>query len=206
MASVPDDAGAAAGARRDEGHRLLARMRDGDESAFATLYAAYYRPLLRFLVDLLGTAEAAENIVEDVFVALWEQRASLEIRHAVSTYLFAAARNRALNVLRHERVARRWREAEAHALRDDQRAPLIAPDEGLDADRVRAAVRRAVDGLPPQRRAVLMLRWEHGMSYAEIAAVVGSSVVAVERQLSRTLKALRLALPAWLTAEDRPIP
>jgi RNA polymerase sigma-70 factor (ECF subfamily) len=155
---------------------------------------------------MLGSPDTAEGLVEDVFVVLWRQRETLEVRNAVTTYLFSVARNRALNVLRHERVERRWRETEGAALRDEPSTPFAAPDDALDAEQVRAAVRRAIDGLSPQRRQVLLLRWEQGLSYAEIAEVVGSSVVAVERQLSRTLKALRLALPAWLTADDRPTP
>ncbi len=194
-------------ARQRQEHAWLAEIRTGDAHAFEALYRSYYRPLLRFVLPYLDSPSIAEEVIEDVFVHLWEHRSTVRIQHSVNTYLFAAARNRALNVARRARVERRWLAREA-AVPASGGGILTATqgddDRILDAERVRAAVRFAIDALPEARRRVLQLRWQQGMSYAEIAAVVGSSVVAVERQLSRTLKALRLALPEWLTDEDRP--
>jgi RNA polymerase sigma-70 factor (ECF subfamily) len=166
------------------------------------LYRAYYRPLLLFVLPLVGAAAVAEEIVEDVFVHVWEHRTSLDVRHSVNTYLFTAVRNRALNVARRERVEQRWRESVVDTREVVSRQSHESPEAVVDAERVRVLVQAAVETLSEQRKLVLTLRWQHGMSYAEIAEVVGSSVVAVERQLSRTLKALRLALPEWLSADD----
>lgn len=204
--AVIDDSSALDRGRRAHERALLARVREGDEAAFEALYRAYYRPLLRFAFPLTGSAAAAEEVVADVFVHLWERRTTLQVQHAVNTYLFTATRNRALNLLRHERVERRWRERMGGVDEEESiDAPAIpTPDAAIDEERIRDAVQRAIATLPEQRRLVVTLRWEQGMSYAEIAEVVGSSVVAVERQLSRALKALRVALPEWLSAEDLP--
>jgi RNA polymerase sigma-70 factor (ECF subfamily) len=190
--------------RRQHEHALIARMRGGDETAFEELYRSYYRPLLQFVSPLVSSLAIAEEVVEDVFIQLWENRESIRIQHSVNTYLFTAVRNRAFNVARREQVERRWHESAAVAPSDLNRNPsgLQADDERIDSERIQSVVRAAIEALPEQRRRVLQLRWQQGMSYAEIAEVVGSSVVAVERQLSRTLKALRMALPEWLSSED----
>jgi RNA polymerase sigma-70 factor (ECF subfamily) len=143
----------------------------------------------------------AEEIVADISVELWQERHTLRVEHAMAAYLYATARNRARNAVRHERVERRWRETAAPSVTTHSHV-TTETERALDAPRIRAIVQRAVESLPPQRRMVLHLRWGRGMSYAEIARIMGSSVVAVERQLGRTLKALRLALPAWLGTED----
>lgn len=184
-------------------HAWLARMRDDDEAAFEALYRAYYRVLMAIVLPVVPSGAIAEEIVEDIFVELWQQRRTLRVTHAVSAYLYGAARNRALNALRRDRVERRWHAAAAQDAKHLQGGTEsdVALGALLDAPRIQDAVRHAVSTLSPRRQLVLHLRWERGMSYAEIAACVGSSVVAVERQLSRTLKALRVALPEWLGPE-----
>lgn len=203
---MPSDVSSAKTVRRAREQKWLTDIRSGDETAFELLYRSYYRPLVLFVLPLLESSAIAEEVVEDVFVHLWEHRTAVDIQCSVNTYLFAAARNRALNVARRGRVERRWREQEAQTplLEEWGRIHSQPGDVALDIERVQHAVRNAIETLPEQRRRVLQLRWAQGMSYAEIAEVIGSSVVAVERQLSRTLKALRMALPEWLTADDLP--
>src|SRR4029077_15923290 len=110
-------------------------------------------------------------------------------------YLHAAVRNKALNRLRHAVVEQR---AAAGMLS----APIDEPtvESGLDGaagEEERAArLARAIAQLPPRRREVLMLRWQRGLSYQEIAAVTGTTVKAVELQLYRTLRALRRLVAA----------
>lgn len=203
---MPDDVSSAKAMRRVREQGWLKDIQSGNETSFELLYRAYFRPLVLFVLPLVESPAIAEEVVEDVFVHLWEHRTSIDIQCAVNTYIFSAARNRALNVARRMRVEQRWRDQQAQvslAVEWDH-VHSQTGDIALDIERVQHAVRNAIETLPEQRRRVLHLRWAQGMSYAEIAEVIGSSVVAVERQLSRTLKALRVILPEWLTADDRP--
>ncbi len=183
--------------RREQEHALLARIREGDAAAFEALYRAYYRPLLTFILPLTQSGAIAEEIIEDVFTEIWKRRESLVIQHGVNTYIFTAVRNRALSAIRRQQVEERFLTVEA-----SEPAQTVAPDTAsIDREQIQRLVRDAIESLSPKRRTVLMLRWDQEMSYAEIAEVMGSSVAAVERQLSRTLKALKLALPQWLRDE-----
>ena len=109
---------------------------------------------------------------------------------SVRAYLFAAVRNRALNLRKRQAVERDWEEDEAITdVRDLHQSPEQA-DEALDRADLRARLDAALDGLPERCRLVMHLRWREQMRHAEIAAVMGISV-SVEIQLSRGLQAIR---------------
>jgi len=171
------------------------RVRLGDESAFESLFEAYYPPLCDFVHSYLRSAESAEEVVQTVFLRIWEQRATWEPTTGVRAYLFAACRNQALGILKHERVVVRTATRatrEELALGMGRGAP--APDAELHAAELAKALRAAVHALPERRRMVVVLRWQHQMSYAEIASVLGISVKTVEVQMGRALASLRKQL------------
>ncbi len=181
---------------------LVARIRAGDERAFETVFRAVYDELCAFADRYVRAPDVAEELVEDVFFGLWERRATWEMPQGsdrgsgLRRYLFAAVRNRALNVKRHGQVEVRRRVDLARELEGLLAAASAA--ERLEAEGVAMQVRRAVAALGPARQRVLALRWGEGRSYAEIAREMGSSVRAVEVQLARALRALRRALPDLL--------
>ena len=175
-------------------------LRAGDERAFEALFRAHYDPLCRFVREYVRAPEVAEDVVQGLFVRLWRDHRKHEIRGSVRAYLYVAARNAALNHIRHERLAhllsRRWQAAPVDA-------PLPAaprtPEEELASGEASAAVRAAIDDLPERARLAATLRWEHQLSYAEIADVMGISVKGVENQLGRIMKSLRASLAAYPT-------
>jgi len=167
----------------------VARMRAGDAAAFNTLYHRYVERLYVFAFSYVRDGDVAEEVVQDVLCAMWERRAAWAPVGTLRAYLFSAVRNRALDVLRRQRDRQRLLEAE----RDDDRLAATISNDAESSD-LTAYVQRAIAALPESRRRVLLLRWTDGLSYAEIAQVVGSSVKAVENQLNRTLKQLRTLL------------
>ena len=173
----------------------VGRIRLGDEGAFESLFQAYYAPLCDFVQSFVHSPDLAEELVQTVFVRIWEHRHTWEPRAGVRAYLFAACRNQALGVLKHERVVAR---VVQHASREG--IPLgiavthVGPDDELHASELADALREAVDRLPERRRHVVILRWQHQMSYAEIAQVLGISVKTVEVQLGRAFAFFRAQL------------
>ena len=173
----------------------VARVRLGDDNAFESLFEAYYPSLCDFAQSYLHSAESAEEVVQTVFLRIWEQRATWEPTTGVRAYLFAACRNQALGILKHERVVVR---TAARATHEDLAlgvgSPTPAPDAELHAAELATAVREAVHALPERRRMVVVLRWQHQMSHTEIANVLGISVKTVEVQMGRALASLRKQL------------
>jgi RNA polymerase sigma-70 factor, ECF subfamily len=172
---------------------LVDLIRAGDASAFEALFRAFHAPLCAFAYEYVGTREVAEEIVQEVFLFVWERRATWEVRDSVKNYLFTAVRNAAVSWLRHERVVRR-RVAETVDLFT---RPVPRADRELTSAELLAAVRRAVERLPERCRLIFTLHREQGLTYAEIAAILDLAPKTVEVQMGRALKALRKALAAY---------
>lgn len=181
----------------------LERIRAGDETAFEGLFKAYYRPLCDFVYHYVRSRASAEDLVQNVFLRLWQKRESWEPATGMRAYLFAASRNQALDHLRHRRVVERAGApggpagglAAAEAL-----SQPVSADEAACISELADAVRRAVEELPERRRSVVILRWEHHLSNLEIARALGISVKGVEAHMRRALAALRQRLAAFRLA------
>jgi len=178
--------------------RLLERVRAGDQEAFSAVFTAHYADLHRFTVYLVRATEVAEELVQEVFLWVWQQRSTWRPEGGVRAYLFTACRNRALDYLKHLRRADRIvgqikREGLAAGLGRMERTP----DTAAEADELAAAMRQAVAELPERRRLVVVLRWQHQMSHAEIGQVMGISEKGVETQFARAMIALRHTLAKY---------
>lgn len=155
-----------------------------DTAEIEGLFREHYRALCGFATGYLRDVAQAEDLVQDVFAKLWEERGKLQIRTAPKAYLFNAVRNRALNVL-----AKRGKILPLHEGMMDA-AVDGRPGEAELAERS-ARVLAAIEGLPEQRRQIfLMCRYE-GLKYREVAERMGLSVKTVENQMGRALKTLR---------------
>lgn len=162
------------------------RIRSGDVAAYETLFRAVAPGLSAFLSRYIGSVAGADDLIQDLFLAVWTRRATLEVRGSLRTYLFIAARNRALNYLKHERVEDRFR------------AALLERSDALDASAPSESefltaleLQRAIDALPPRCRLIFTLSRQDDLSYGQIAARLGISVKTVEVQMGRALKRLR---------------
>ena len=164
---------------------LLARLRAGDRAAFEQIFRQHFDGLAGFAYRLTRSRAIAEELVQDLFLEIWMRRDRLVITESVRTYLFRAARNRAFNHLRRNKLERLWR----------LRQPPTPDAEGVEdehsTDELAAAIRAAIASLPDRCREIFLLSRDQNMTYAEIAKVLGISIKTVETQMGRALKALR---------------
>jgi RNA polymerase sigma-70 factor, ECF subfamily len=171
---------------------VVARIRSGDEHAFEQLFRAYYSSLCDFAARYAKDDALAEELVQDLFADLWARRRDWQVRDSVRAYLFAAVRNRALNLRKRQAMESDWEQDEASA---DIRTLHPTTPEPADAAVERADIRARLDvamaALPERCRLVMHLRWREQMRHAEIAAVMGISVKGVENQLARGLASIR---------------
>jgi RNA polymerase sigma-70 factor (ECF subfamily) len=176
---------------------LAQRLRTGSIGAFEQLFRELHAPLCEVVDGYVRSQAIAEEIVQDLMFAVWVKRETI-VADSLRSYLFAAARNRALHHLRHQSIRHRFAQL-AGAIRDvagvAEAAPL--PDADADASERRVALRRAVDQLPPRTRLAIVLQWEHHMSHAEIAIAMGISQKGVEKLLALAKSKLRVSLDAY---------
>ena len=177
---------------------LVQRVRRGDEAAFEAMFLAYYEPLCRFVAGYVSAPDVAEEVVQGVFVRIWENRATWLVRNGLKPYLFQAARNGALNQIAHEKVKRSFAE---RVTRWGSRPGAGQADPGPEATQegrdFAAAVAGSVAQLPHHYRDVLLLRARHQMTHAEIARVLDLPVKTVETRARRGLQILRRMLPQF---------
>ena len=200
--SSPSRAAVARAAPQDDA-ALVARVRVGEEAACEALYLEHHERLWKFAYGYVRSRDVAEEIVQDVFLALWRGRREWEVRTSARTWLYAAVRNQALNHLRHERVvARLAAPADGKAGPRDPCADADRPRPiamgGPPADAQRAVeeqeldetVARAIAALPERRRVAMTLRWKHDLSAAEIARVLATTPESVRVLLTRARRDL----------------
>lgn len=160
------------------------------ESAFRTYYVGLCEYVLRFV----GSGGVAEDLVDDLFLSLWDLRDRRAGRDLTPSYLFVAARNRALKYLRHRRVASTWVERAAR-----EEVPTASSPEDLYLRRELAdAVTRAIAALPTRCREIFVLRRRKHLSYNEIAARAGVSLGTVKSQMWRATVRLKETLAPYL--------
>src|SRR6185436_4165874 len=122
---------------------VVARVRTGDVRAFESLFRAYYGPLCSFAHRYTGERALAEELVQDLFAELWAKRGTWDVRGNARSYLFAAARNRALNLRKRQAVERDWEREESVAdLRELPHTPAQA-DQALEASDLRDRLQTA---------------------------------------------------------------
>lgn len=184
---------------QDEDSNLVPRVRRGDEAAFRSLYLAHHDELWRFAYTYVRSRDVAEELVQDVFLAVWGTRATWEVNTRVRAWLFASVRHLALNHLRHERVVARTIGAagnttfgasgHARGVADlgavAMGAPPLDQQLALEAEELDEAVGHAIAGLSERRRIAMTLRWKNDMSSLEIARVLGTTPEAVRTLLTR---------------------
>jgi RNA polymerase sigma-70 factor (ECF subfamily) len=174
---------------------LVVRMWQGDEQAFHRLFVRYARPLCDVAFSYVHIRDVAQELVQDVFCRVWEQRERLAMPDNVRAYLYATIRHRALDYIRHQRVVRHvtempFEEGEYPGL-GEQSAGV---DERLVDQERYDLLLRAIAELPERQRRVFELRWYHHLSYAEIADVLGITVKGVESLRARAIEALQKKL------------
>lgn len=173
---------------------LLDRLSQGDQDAFDIIFRGHYARLVGLADGILRERAPAEEIAQEVMLELWRRRESLVVDTSLTAYLFRATRNRALNYIRHQRVARRGNPMAV----PETTSPATAHAEVVQAE-IDAAVQRALEHLPARCREVFELSRVHGLKYAEIAATLEISIKTVEAQMGKALRIMREQLTDWLT-------
>lgn len=165
---------------------------------FEQIYKQYYPKMFAFAKNYIPANEDAENIVQDVFLSLWERKQEIVISYTLVTYLFTLVKNRCLNFLRHKLIEEEFNSQMKEELRFKLDA-LESMDYSYHSEKeLQEVIRRALDSLPERCREVFIKSRIEGLKYKEISDELGISVNTVENQMVTALKKLRVALKDYL--------
>ncbi len=183
-----------AAATTDDDSRLMARVHAGDETALGELMGRWERPVKAVIGRIVLNTRDADELAQETFVRLWEQRSRFRDDAPFRPWIFAIAVNLARNRLRW------WRRRPEVALEEWTEMPGSTGDGADQAERIERAqaVQAAIASLPPDLREALVLAEYENLSHAEIAAIAGTTAKAIESRLARARARLRSSLAAWL--------
>ena len=166
-----------------------------DNKSFREIYNAYFEPVCRFLNYYTRNETLIEEVVQEVFVRLWEERETLEIQY-IKTYLYNAARNKILNELRDERNRNSLLEQWAKRELENQEA-----EDCVDMNEFVQLLQATVETLPPTCKEIFIMSREKNLSYKEIASERNISIKTVEAQMGIALKRIRVKMSDYYTRE-----
>ena len=170
---------------------LLEALREGDQAAFRQLFEQYYPGLVSGLRRFVADDQQCKDIVQEVFVELWNKRAQLQIHSNLGAYLRKASVNRALNYLKQE---------QRYVTEDMEHLPEIADTqaeammEQTELEVKEQALAAAIAGLPEKCRQVFTLSRFEQLSHKQIAEALGISTKTIENQITKAMRLLREAL------------
>ncbi len=174
---------------------LLALCKAGDEMGFSEIYDRYWAVLYRHAYKLLKEKIAAQDVVQEVFVNLWDKISDLELQSSLSSYLYAVVRNRILNVIQKEKIHERYITSFGHFM---DRSEAVT-DHRIREQMLKEKIEQEVAHLPTRMRHVFELSRTQHLSYKEIARELNLSDKTVKKQVSNAIKILRLKLSGFIS-------
>lgn len=158
-----------------------------EEKNYNELFHKFYEPVTKFIYYKCGDLQQAEDIVQNVFVKLWQLCATINFSKAKS-YIYTACNNSFLNEVAHQKVILK------HQKTVSENTNYESPDFLIEIDEFREKLKIAISSLAVKEREVFLLSRVENKTYKEIAEITGLTVKAIERRMSKALKELRAQL------------
>lgn len=173
---------------------IVERLRSGDRTAFDLLFHFYYPGLVIYATQFAVDKLQAEDIVQNLFVRLWEKRQRVQLVDSLKNYFFTSVRNSCLNTLKHQQVEGKYI---AQLYEMSEKDLLYQPNLYI-ASELQEIIRKAMDELPERCREVFILSRIEQLKNDEIAEKLELSKRTVETHISHALKILRVKLKDYL--------
>ncbi|MFO7657359.1 MAG: RNA polymerase sigma-70 factor [Bacteroidales bacterium] len=170
------------------------RLKSGDENAFDYLFNFYYRGLIVFANKYLANNHHAEEIVQGVFLKIWQDRRFIEINNSFKSYIFQSVKNKCLDILKHRKVQDEYSQ---RMLADIEKSKDETWETYVESE-LYALLIQSIENLPSECKKIFHFSRIKYLNNKEIAAKLGISVKTVENQITKALKILRVELKEYL--------
>ncbi len=180
-------------------NEILQLLNKHQEAAFEVVFKLYYPRLVYFAKEFVPDSEA-KNLVQDAFISMWDKKPQFINESQLQSYLYTNVKNNCLMYLRHEKVKKKYR---SEAVLQKQNQIYTEALSGLDTSTVtfqeiETIIEKTLLELPERCREVFILSRMEGKKNKEVAEVLDISVKAVEAQITKALKTLRISLKDYL--------
>ncbi|MGJ5641487.1 RNA polymerase sigma factor [Formosa sp. S-31] len=173
---------------RDYDLNILKKLKGGDASGYKELFDLYYMPLCIYALKFCDSYDAAEDIVQELFVKFWDDKIYLKLDTAISPYLFRAVKNNSLQLIqKYKKIYFEELEAQVESLIEEDQ-------EDLSIEESRQKLLQQIETLPDKSKEVFKAIVFDNLKYKEVAEQLDISVNTVKTHYSRALKKLRESL------------
>jgi RNA polymerase sigma-70 factor (ECF subfamily) len=169
-----------------EERRLIELLREGEPLSFEILFQKYYVRFYNFVYNLTKDSQAAEDIVQNVFMKIWINRRNLRPEQSIHNYIYVLSKHEVFN---HIRDRKAYVQVEKLMMNDHPND--VSSDQIFNLKELDERIRKAIASMPEQRRKVFLLSRYRGMSHKTIADLLGLSVKTVDRHINMALNDLK---------------
>jgi RNA polymerase sigma-70 factor (ECF subfamily) len=173
--------------------QLMQEIKADNMFAFDVLYKKYSRRLYKFGFSIIKSKEETENLIQDVFLCLWENRHKVEKDSSVKSYVFTIAYNSAISIIRKKAKESQFIEY-IKTIQEINEEPVNVK---LEYDELTNKLDDIIQTLPPRQKEVYLLHRVEGLKYSEIAEQLNISENTIENHMSRALKTIRAKLGSY---------
>lgn len=173
-------------------NELFSLLSKDDYSAYTEIYDRYAPLLYMHAYKRLKNREEAKDIIQELFITIWERRSEIELKSSLSAYLYTSIRNRVLKVISHKQVESSYIISLQHSIEKGYASTdyLVREKELIDI------IEKEINALPSKMRLVFNLSRKSHLSHKEIAEKLDLSESTVKKQVNNALKVLRVKLQA----------
>ena len=169
---------------------LIALLKKDDLDAFTAIHNRYYGVLYSHIYRRLGDRDEVKDLLQELFTCVWNKRNALSPEINLQAYLYTAARNRVLNIFKHQKIKNDYISSFQKFAYDGD----PTPDETFRLKELITLINAEVSALPPQMRLIFEMSRNANLSHNEIAEQLNLSPLTVKKQVNNSLRILRLKL------------
>ncbi|MDP2414713.1 RNA polymerase sigma factor [Daejeonella sp.] len=173
---------------------LLGLLRSGNEKAFAEIYERYWGLMFHHVLKMTGDKDETKDLVQELFTNLWLNVEQIEPETNIAAYLYVSARNKVINLIRHDKVKNNYLSSLSNFANHHQNSIL----EQLSAKDLSIAIEREIQNLPSKMREIFELSRKKIRTHKEIAEELQISDKTVKKQINNAIKILRLRLNIFI--------
>ena len=173
---------------------IIGAIREGNERIFEEIFRKYYQSLCNYANSILKEMDEAEEVVQNLFLSIWEKRSDLEISISLKSYLYRAVHNHCLNRIKHLKVREEYQQYAVNFYD----ASYESVGQTVIKNELETKIEEAIKKLPEQCRLIFRMSRFEELKYHEIAEQLELSPKTVENQIGKALKILRVELAEYL--------
>jgi RNA polymerase sigma-70 factor (family 1) len=173
---------------------IVGAIKQGNERIFEETFRKYYQSLCNYANSILKEMDESEEIVQNLFLSIWEKRSDLEITISLKSYLYRAVHNHCLNRIKHLKIREEYQQYATNFYD----ASYESVSQTIMKNELEQKIEEAIKKLPEQCRLIFRMSRFEELKYNEIAEQLELSPKTVENQIGKALKFLRIELSEYL--------